>query len=105
MVSPHSPICMAPYVSCKIVRSMEFLIKGFGPSIILCNVVCTDVHCSAKVMTTLVPSLYFRFLVSLGSGRAGGGAVSTPQQVGGTGSCPITVTGPGGHQSLQSWAS
>ena len=78
-------------------------IKGFGPSITICNVVCTDAHCCVKVIATLVLSLCFRLVASLGSGRAGGGAVSTPQQVGGTGSCPITVTGPEGHQSPQSF--
>ena len=100
---------MSPITHCKFVHSMQFLILDLDLGLQLqCNVVCTDVHCSVKVITILVPSLCFRFLVSLGSGRAGGGAVSTPQQVGETGSCPTRITGPGGHQSPQSfwrWAS
>ena len=100
---------MSPITHCKFVHSMQFLILDLGLGLqLLCNVVCTDVHCSAKVIATLVPSLCFRLVGSLGSGRAGGGAVSTPQQVGGTGSCPTRVTGHRGHQSPQSfwrWAS
>ena len=100
---------MSPITHCKFVQSKQFLILDLDLGLqLLCNVVCTDVHCSVTVIATLVPSLCFRSVASLGSGRAGGGAVSTPQQVGGTGSCPITVTGPGGHQSPQSfwgWAS
>ena len=70
---------MSPITHCKFVHSMQFLILGLDLCLqLLCNVVCTDVHCSVKVMATLVPSLCFRLLVSLGSGLAGGGAVSTP---------------------------
>ena len=54
---------MSPLTHCKFVHSMQFLILDLGLGLqLLCNVVCTDVHFSAKVIVTLVPSLALGWL-------------------------------------------
>ena len=90
-------------------QSTQFLILDLDLTIhVHCysNVAYTDVHIVVlKVITAPLPSLCIRLVVSLRSGRAGGGAVSSPKQVGGIGSCPITVSGLAGHQpqTLRKW--